>query len=185
VDPKADLRELERTRKGLLRERDAEGLERLAGDAAALPQSGARDRLVYAARQNAAYARRAAPDESRGLLIGAIVLAALVVAGIAAVGAFADWSGNGTYRLYNDRAETVSVWSCTEECSYYAEADEAGPGEAVDLFLAERGDVYLVAGDDGRVLGCITLPPGTSSGTTTVNLSDARACPAAAPSSVG
>jgi hypothetical protein len=190
VEPPADLRELERERKQLAKAGDATGLEELAARAEQLPPSDRRDRLVYAARQNAAYARRGHPSSegNRGFAIGAVILAVLLVGSFGALAAFADWDTSySDYSVYNDTTQNVQVWTCADDaCGLRDEEGTAEPDEAVQPTFAGEGDVILVSGEQGQVLGCITLPPRSSDYVdVTVDVSDAGDCPPGSPTSVG
>ena len=116
------------------------------------------------------------------------MLTVLIAAGIAAVGAFADWGTTSTsYSVYNDGGGKVQVWSCTDDtCSLRNEAGTAEPGEAVPAEFAAAGDLFLVSDETGEVLGCLTLPSATTDYVgVTVDVSDAEDCPPGAPTSVG
>ena len=189
METQPDLKDLERERQQLAKAGEAEGLERLAAQAEQLPPSDQRDRLVYAARQNAAYARRGGSTEGhRGLAIGVTILTVLLAVGFALLAAFADWdTTHSDYSIYNDGEQKVQVWSCTDDtCSLRDEEGTAQPDEAVQPSFAEEGDMFLVSGENGDVLGCITLPSGsTSADEVLISVSEADDCPDGAPTSVG
>jgi hypothetical protein len=181
------LRELEKERKRLLKAGDARGLRALAERATKLEIPAARlrasrDRLVYAAEQNARFAARAKPEpEARGLAIGVAILSVLVVGGFVAVAVFADGRGEPYYSLQNDTGSPRRVRHCdNSECRFPGPAELVRAGESYDNY--EPGgdtEIYIVANRPGKTLGCVTVHP--SYGLYLGSLSALEPCPPGAP----
>lgn len=190
-DPNAALRELERERKRLVKAGDAAGLAALAERAAAVDAPtdrfrGRRDRLVYAAEQNARFAARSQPDTGgRGLAVGAIILTVLLAGGIAAAAIFADEDiGSSSETLVmNDSSSPRLVRRCDNSaCGFPATIRTADPGEIFSLgdpeFVSGR---YIVADETGKTLGCFDVDDAGDTVIDTKMLSQLDPCPPGTP----
>ena len=157
-----------------------------AVDASTERLRGRRERLVYAAEQNARYAARAQPDTGeRGLAIGAIIITVLLAGVIASVAIFADADTgfSSETRVMNDGASARLVRRCdTSDCRFPSAIRTVDPGEIVTL--GDPGAVsgrYIVTDGQGKTLGCFEVEYFGGTVVNTRLLSQLDPCPAGTP----